>query len=119
MANIRSMTMKMFCVKNPFFAKNTLFSKKNVSNIYLEIKELQLRLLEKQLMTTFCLFWGKKAFFPNKWWHDQKKVIIALNLYIGTNVLVYDRWLVLKVWYMADWPAQHFRHYINSHCLCM
>ncbi len=32
--------------------------------------------------------------------HNQKKVI-ALNLYIGTNVSVYERWLVLKVRYTA------------------
>ncbi len=29
--------------------------------------------------------------------------IIALNLYIDTNVLVYETWLVLKVWYTANW----------------
>ncbi len=33
-----------------------------------------------------------------KWWHHPKKVI-ALNMYIGTNVFVYERWLVLKVQY--------------------
>ncbi len=26
-------------------------------------------------------------------------------MYIGTNVLMYERWLVLKVWYTATWPA--------------
>ncbi len=63
------------------------------------MEELQLRLLEKQLTTKFFLFWGKKAIFsPKKWRHHQKKVI-ALNMYIGTNVLVYERWLVLKVRY--------------------
>ncbi len=29
---------------------------------------------------------------------------IALNMYIGTNVLVYERWLVLKVRYTASLP---------------
>ncbi len=43
------------------------------------------------------IFWGKKdILLSQKWWHHPKKVI-ALNLYIGTNVLVYERSLVLKV----------------------
>ncbi len=37
-------------------------------------------------------------------------------MYIGTNVLVYERWLVLKVRYMAGHlarrPAQRFLHSI-------
>ncbi len=45
----------------------------------------------------------KKLFFPTKWWNLKK--IIVLNLHISTNVLVYERWLVLKVWYMAGWEA--------------
>ncbi len=62
---------------------------------------------------------GQKChFFSKKWWHHQK-MVIALNLYICTNVLVYERWLVLKVWCTAGQPAQCFRHYIDSHCLCM
>ncbi len=48
----------------------------------------------------FFYFEAKKKIIPEKWWHHQKKVI-ALNLYIGNNVLVYDRCLVLKVWYTA------------------
>ncbi len=67
------------------------------------MEELQLRLLEKQLTTKFFLFWGKKAISPQKWRHHQKKVI-ALNMYIGTNVLMYERWLVLKVRYTAGRP---------------
>ncbi len=46
----------------------------------------------------FILFWGKNAFF-------SQKNVIALNMYIGTNVLMHERWLVLKVWYMAGRPA--------------
>ncbi len=64
------------------------------------MEELQLRFLEKQLTTKFFLGGGKKAIFSKKWWHYQKNVI-ALNTYIGTNVLVYERWLVLKVRYTA------------------
>ncbi len=41
--------------------------------------------------------------------HHPKKVI-DLNMYIGTNVLVYERWLVLKVWY----KAQRYCHSIDS-----
>ncbi len=60
-------------------------------------------------------FKANRPFFSQKWRHHQKKVI-ALNTYIGTNVLVYERWLVLKVRYTAGWPAQHFHHSIDSHC---
>ncbi len=35
---------------------------------------------------------------------SQSKNVIALNMDIGTNVLVYVRWLVLKVWYTASRP---------------
>ncbi len=45
------------------------------------------------------LFWGKKAIMA-----APSKKVIALNTYIGTNVLVYERWLVLKVWYTAGRP---------------
>ncbi len=86
------------------------------------MEELQLRLLEKQLTTKFFLFRGKKATFFQKMAAPSKKVI-ALNMYIGTNVLMYERWLVLKVRYtagrLAGRPAQRFRHSIDSHCLYM
>ncbi len=52
-------------------------------------------------MTKFFLFWGKTAIVFQTNGGSIKKTIIALNLYIGTNVLVYERWLVLKVWYTA------------------
>ncbi len=64
------------------------------------MEELQFRLLKKQLTTKFFYFGAKRPFFSKKWRHHQKNVI-ALNMYIGTNVLVYERWLVLKVWYTA------------------
>ncbi len=38
-------------------------------------------------------------------------------MYIDTNVLVYERWLVLKVRYKAGWPNAFAISY--SHCLCM
>ncbi len=43
------------------------------------------------------------AIFLKKWRHHQKKVI-ALNMYVGTNVLGYERWLVIKVRYTAGQP---------------
>ncbi len=55
----------------------------------------------------FFKFWGKKAIFLKNGSTIKKKVI-ALNMYIGTNVLMYERWLVLK-----------FCHSIDSHLLCM
>ncbi len=82
------------------------------------MEELQLRLLDKQLTTKFFLFWGKKAiFFSKKWRHHQKKVI-ALNMYIGTNVLMYERWLVLKVWYTAGRPNAFAIPYTHIACAC-
>ncbi len=47
------------------------------------------------------LFWGKMDIFSKINGGTIKTKVIALNLYIGTNVLVYERWLVLKVWCMA------------------
>ncbi len=75
-----------------------------------------LRLLEKLLTTIFFKFWGKKAIFFQKMAAPSKKVR-ALNMYIGTNVLMYERWLVLKVQYMAGRPNAFAIPY--SHCLCM
>ncbi len=51
----------------------------------------------------FFYFGAKRPFFHKKMVAPSKKVI-ALNMYIGTNVLVYERWLMLKVWYTAAWP---------------
>ncbi len=47
----------------------------------------------------FFKFWDKKAIFLPKNGGTMKNVI-ALNLYIGTNVLVYERRLMVKVWSM-------------------
>ncbi len=58
-------------------------------------------------------FGAKRPFFLKTWGRHQKKVI-ALNIYIGTNVLVYERWLVLKVRYTAGHPSQRFHHSIDS-----
>ncbi len=57
------------------------------------MEELQLRLLEKTAHD--IVFWGGKKVAPSK-------KIIALNMYIGTNVLVYESWLVLRVCYMLN-----------------
>ncbi len=62
------------------------------------MQELQLKHLKKQLTAKIFYFWAKRPFFLKKWRHHPKNVI-ALNMYIGTNVLVYERWLVLKARY--------------------
>ncbi len=68
------------------------------------MEESQLRFLEKQLMTKFFLFWGKKAiFFLQKMAAPSKKGYSPKYVY-GTNVLMYERWLVLKVQYTAYRP---------------
>ncbi len=72
-------------------------------SIYLEIEELRLSLLEKQFTTNKQIILGQKGHYFKKWWYHQKD-FIALNLYICTNVLVYERWLVLKVWYTSGQP---------------
>ncbi len=60
---------------------------------------------QKTAHDNFFLILGQNShFFPQKWQHHHKSVI-DLNLYIATNVLVYERWLVLKVWYMAGQSA--------------
>ncbi len=43
---------------------------------------------------------GQKGHFPPKNGGTMKNVI-ALNLYISTNVLVYDKRLMVKVWSMT------------------
>ncbi len=40
-------------------------------------------------------FWGKTAIFSQKM---VNVIHVALNLYIDTNVLVYERRLMVKVW---------------------
>ncbi len=52
--------------------------------------ELQLRLLEKGTM----------------------KNVIALNLYIGINVLVYERRLMVKVWSMTKFVLK--KHFLQK-----
>ncbi len=59
------------------------------------MEELQLRLFEKQFTTVFLFLGQKGHFFPKN--GGTMKNVIALNLYIGTNVLVYDKRLMVKV----------------------
>ncbi len=61
------------------------------------MEELQLR---KTAYDKVFLFWGKMAIFSPKNGGTMKNVI-ALNLYISTNVLVYERRLMVKVWSMT------------------
>ncbi len=61
--------------------------------------ELQLRLLEKTAHDKLFFILGQKGhFFPKNC--GTMKNVIALNLYNGTNVLVYERRLMVKVWSM-------------------
>ncbi len=54
----------------------------------------------------FFILGPKCNFFPNN--GGTIKKVIALNLYIGTNVLVYERWLVIKS-LLHIRPANTFR----------
>ncbi len=127
MVNVWSMTKKSFCFKNPFFTKNAIFSKimSQSKDLFWLIQAPKIsQHISRNGGATINASWktahdkvfyfgAKRPFFLIKWWHHQKNVI-ALNMYIGTNVLVYERWLVLKVR-----PHQRFCHSIDSHCLCM
>ncbi len=63
------------------------------------MKELQRRLLEKQFMTKFLVLAKKVTFI--------KEIVVPLkqsittNLYIGNNVLVYGKCLMVNVWSMT------------------
>ncbi len=127
MVNVWFMTKKSFCFKNPFFAKNAIFSKimpqskdffgliqaPYISKHISRNRGATIKASRKTAHDKVFYFGAKRQFFSHKWRHHQNKVI-ALNMYIGTNVLVYERWLVLKVR-----SAQCFCHSIDSHCLCM
>ncbi len=119
MVNIWSMTKKGFCFKNSFLAKNAIFSKimsqskdclwliqvpyisKHISrNGGATIKDFS----KNSSRQSFFYFGAKRQFFQTKMAAPSKNVI-ALNTYIGTNVLVYERWLVLKVRLQVGRPA--------------
>ncbi len=111
------MTKKSFCFKNPFFAKNAIFSKimsQSKDNFWI----IQAPYISKHISRNggatikasrktapdkVFYFGAKRPFLLQKGRHHQKK-LIALNMYIGTNVLVYERWSVLKVRYTAGQP---------------
>ncbi len=63
------------------------------------MEELQLRLLEKELMTKIFYFGAKRPFSPKS--GGTMKNVKALNLYIGTNVLVYERSFCVKKTFSA------------------
>ncbi len=115
MLNVWSMTKKSFCFKNPFFAKNAIFSKimsqskdfwgliqtpyisKHISrNGRATIKTSRKTLHDK----VFFILGQKGQFLLKKWRHHKKKLV-------GAKISVHS------------WPAQSFRHSIDSHCLCM
>ncbi len=133
--NINPWQRKSF-VKNSFFAKHSLiFYKKKrkrfPTNFLLLIQAPNMsKHISRNRGATIKASWklahkfvfilGKMPFFSlQKWWHHPKKVI-ALNLYIGINILVYERCLVLKVWYTVSRPATHPGiTSIDSNCLSM
>ncbi len=127
MVNVWSMTKKYLCFKNPFYAKNAIFSK-----IMSQLKDffgvIQAPYISKHIsrngkatikasQQNIFYFGAKNPFFLKKWWHHQKKVIV-LNMYIGTNVLVYERWLVLKVRSTAGRPAGPTLSPFHTHIAC-
>ncbi len=82
------------------------------------MEELQLRLLEKQLMTKLFYFGAKRPYFLNEWQHHQKNVI-ALNMYIGTNVSVYERCLVLKAFTISYTHIAYACESKITKCICV
>ncbi len=96
--------MKVFFHDKVFVLKKTSFAKTAISSLKKSELEIFLRLTQPQLLQ--CKYLEIKElqghFLSPKNGGTIKKHI-ALNLYIGTNVLVYERWLVLKVWYTAGW----------------
>ncbi len=117
MVNVWSMTKKCFCFKNPFFEEKNAILSKIMSQSKDFFGLIQAPYISKHISrnggatikvsqktahdNVFLNFGAKRPFFLKKWRHHPKNVI-ALNMYIGTNVLMYERWLVLKVWYKAS-----------------
>ncbi len=115
MVNVWSMTKKSFCVKTPFFAKNALFSNimsqsndfvwliqaPNISKHISRNGGFTIKASRKTAHDKFIFILGQKGHFISKIGGTIKNVI-ALIMYIGTNVLVYERWLVLK---FGTWQA--------------
>ncbi len=48
----------------------------------------------------FFNFLAKRPFFTQKWWHHQNK-LQAINLYIGINLLVDGKCLVVNIRFMT------------------
>ncbi len=98
------MTKNRVCVKNLFFAKNALFSiimsqskdffwliqAPNISKHISRNRGATIKAFQKAAHNKVFHFGAKRPFFLKILWHHPKKVI-ALNMYIGTNVLVYER----------------------------
>ncbi len=109
---------EVFCFKNPFFAKNAIFSK-----IMSQSKELfgltqspyisnhisrngwaTIKASRKTAHDKVFLFWGKKAIFSQKMAAPSKNFYSPKYVY-SYHVLMYERWLVLKVWYTGGRPT--------------
>ncbi len=116
MVNVWSRTKKSFCFKNPFFAKNAIFSKIMPQSKYL-FWLIQAPYISKHISRNggatikaswktahdkvFFLFWGKKAIFPQKMAAPSKKSYSRKYVYwyqcfnvwkmVGTKSLVHGR----------------------------
>ncbi len=98
MVDVWSMTKKS-CFKNPFFAKNAIFSK-----IMSQSKDLFQVIQAPYISKHISRNGGATIKASRKTAHDKVFFILGQKVYIGTNVLMYERWLVLKVRYTAGQP---------------
>ncbi len=124
MVNVLSMTRKNYCFKNPFFAKNAIFSK-----IMSQSKELfwliQAPYISKHLSTNggAPIKASRKTTQDKVFFYFGGKKALSNKSYSPKYVYWYK---CFSVWKMVGakssvhgWPAQRFRHSIDSHCLCM
>ncbi len=87
--------MLYFLNKKKKCRKENIFWARNMSKLISRNRGATIKASRKTAHDKVFIL-GQKVSFSIKWQHHQKNVI-ALNLYIGANVLVYERWLVVKV----------------------
>ncbi len=101
-------------VSQKVFANNALFSKimpHTYPSTYLEMEELQLKLLEKQLTTKFFIL-GRKGHFFQKMTAPSKKSYSPKYVYWYQ---CFNVWKMVGAKKFGTRPAQSFRHSIDSH----
>ncbi len=94
------MTKNLYLKKKKVFANNAIFSKimSQSKDFFLLIQALN---ISKQISINggaTIKAYREKQLTKNG---GTMKNVIALNLYIGTNVLVYEKRLMVKVWSMT------------------